>query len=124
MKESEIQKIVVDYVRNRYHATVHGTANGTANGTHPPVGMLVGIPDLLVFESRGGYHGLCIELKTETGRLECVQEDVCKTLASLGYYVEVCYGLDAAIECIDRYFSMIGEIIPTHPAHFYSRHGG
>ena len=104
--ENEIQRVVVNYLRNRYRAIVHGTANGTAHGKRPPVGMLVGVPDVLVFEPRGGYAGLMIELKTEAGHLSAIQEDVCRSLADSGYWVEVCFGVMSAVECVDEYFSL------------------
>lgn len=117
--ESDIQRTIINYLRNRYSAIVHGTANGTANGKRPPVGMLVGLPDVLVFEPRGHYAGLIIELKTETGHLSSIQEAVCKSLAEKGYWVEVCYGAMAAIECIDIYYSL-EPLSGTRP-HYYQR---
>lgn len=124
MKESELQKQVVDYARKRYHALCHGTANGATGGKRFGVGALIGIPDLLILEPRGGYGGLMIELKTEAGKLEPVQESVCGELAKIGYYVEVCHGMESAIKCIDEYF----KLEPWTPIigqarHFIIRHG-
>lgn len=55
-------------------------------------GYRAGIPDLLIFEPRGDYHGLMLELKTEKGRLSPKQRDWITMLGERGYYARVAYG--------------------------------
>lgn len=121
MRENELQKMVVEYLKNVYRALVHGTANGATKGERFGVGVLFGIPDLIVFEPRGGYGGLLIELKTETGHLSPTQESMCRALANAGYYVEVCFGFDAFVECVDKYFSLPMWTGERGKTHFYIR---
>lgn len=63
-----------------------------------------GIPDLLIFEPRGMYSGLAIEVKTEKGRPSTYQKDWIKRLNSNGWRAEICYGLAACMQVIDEYF--------------------
>lgn len=74
-------------------------------------------PDILVFEPRGIYHGLCIELKRDrdslynkdgtmkksehlTAQLTCLN-----LLNQKGYYACFACGLDEAMKLIDEYLS-------------------
>ncbi len=63
-------------------------------------GVLAGVPDLLVAESRMGYHGMFIEMKAENQRrpssVRPIQRRVHEMLRRRGYRVEVCYGVDDA----------------------------
>lgn len=121
MRENELQKMAVDFLRNVYHALVHGTANGATKGERFGVGVLFGIPDLIVFDPRGGYGGLLIELKTETGHLSPAQESMCRALANAGYYVEVCFGFETFVECVNLYFALPKYRGEDFKPHFYIR---
>ena len=72
-------------------------------------GVRSGVPDLFLPCSRGGYHGLWIEMKAIGGRGSQEQEKWRKDLLGQGYMHEVCYGADAAIETIEKYMQLKGE---------------
>lgn len=67
-------------------------------------GYKKGIPDLLIFEPRGMYTGLAIEVKTKTGRPSSHQKEWIKRLNSNGWRAEICYGLAECLAVIDEYF--------------------
>lgn len=61
------------------------------------LGVVPGMPDLVMASPRGGYHGLWIELKARDGKVSPAQEKVLAALTERGYYVRVCFGAQAAI---------------------------
>ena len=66
-------------------------------------GLLSGIPDLFLPVARGGFHGLYIELKTETGRLSVIQKKIMKLLSEQGYKTIVSRNSWDAISEIELY---------------------
>lgn len=68
-------------------------------------GVKAGVPDLFLPVPIGGYHGLWIELKTETGQVSDAQNWWIGCLREYGYRVEVCRGALAAIDVIERYLN-------------------
>ena len=75
------------------------TAAGLKHG-----GVRKGYPDLIIDIARNGYHGLRIELKTETGGVVSPeQNERLKMLNSEGYLAVVCKGFDEAIKTITDY---------------------
>ena len=69
-------------------------------------GYSKGIPDLLVFEPRGMYNGLAIEVKTDKGRPSPEQIEWCKNLNSKGWRAEICKGFDECADVIFEYFDL------------------
>lgn len=69
-------------------------------------GYRSGIPDLLIFEPRGEYHGAMIELKTEKGRLSPKQREWLANLDDRGYYAKVAHGWLEAKYYVQHYLDM------------------
>ena len=69
-------------------------------------GYSKGVPDLLIFEPRGMYNGLAIEVKTEKGRPSAEQKDWIRSLNSKGWRAEICKGLDECLDVIHEYFEL------------------
>lgn len=65
-----------------------------------------GIPDLLIFEPRGMYVGLAIEVKTLKGRPSPEQRAWIRDLNSRGWRAEICKGYDSAAALIKEYFGI------------------
>ena len=70
-------------------------------------GVKKGVPDLHLPVSRGGYHSLYIELKTEKGRPTAEQKWWLAELSQQGNYCIVCKGWREAVKCIEGYLRMI-----------------
>lgn len=52
-------------------------------------GIVRGVSDLILMLPRGGYHALCIEMKTETGYQSSYQKNWEKLVSAHGYRYEV-----------------------------------
>ena len=69
-------------------------------------GLKTGLPDILIFEPRGGFNGLMIELKSKTGKTSDDQKKWIKALNDRGYKALVCKGLDSAINSLETYLAL------------------
>ena len=67
------------------------------------MGMQTGFPDLFLAVPRRGMHGLFIEMKSATGRLEPSQREMLALLSEQGYATAVCRSLDDFQDVVDSY---------------------
>ena len=67
------------------------------------MGMQTGFPDLFLAVPRRGMHGLFIEMKSATGRLEPSQREMLALLSEQGYATAVCRSLDDFQHVTDSY---------------------
>lgn len=77
------------------------------------LGCRAGVPDLFIFEPRGAYHGLFVEMKRPKIEGVCAQGAVSKDQKDFiaeaekrGYKAIVCYGAEQAIEAIKAYLML------------------
>lgn len=70
-------------------------------------GVKAGVPDLVLPVSRGGYHGLYIELKVGKNKPTKEQKEWLEALKQEGYYATWCVGSEAAIKIIEEYLQMM-----------------
>lgn len=107
--EHNIQRAVVMYLRYQYPdalycASAGGLFTSKSQGAKMvAAGYVKGYPDLAIYETRGGYHGLFIELKSLTGKTSPEQLNWIAKLMERGYYAQVCKGTDQATKLIDLY---------------------
>ncbi len=66
-------------------------------------GYKKGFPDLFIYEPRGAYCGLAIELKTGYNRATKEQLWWRDELNKRGYVAEICNGLDDTLVVISKY---------------------
>ncbi len=98
------------HIRQKYPGLklLHHIPNG---GRRDPIearhlkeqGVKSGVSDLCLPVARGDYHGLYIEMKTETGRVSENQKWWIKELNHQKYYAVVCYGWKEAVKCLTDY---------------------
>lgn len=69
-------------------------------------GIIRGVADLILLIPRGGYHGLCVEMKTETGYQSSFQKDWQAVVEAQGYKYVVCRSLEQFKSIIDEYLSL------------------
>lgn len=70
-------------------------------------GVKSGVPDIfLPYPSRGGHHGLFIEMKIKPNKPSAGQIDYLEWLAGCGYLAMVAYGFDEARAIIENYLGM------------------
>lgn len=124
MNEHNEHRAVCQYIRVRYPSVLF-TSDGS--GVRLPIGLAAkiktlksdrGMPDIMVFEARGKYHGLFIEMKAtgvtvfkkdgsiRSDRHLQEQWEILKKLQLRGYYAVFAVGQDEAMEIIDRYLNL------------------
>lgn len=86
-----------------HHSPNGGKRNAFEAKKFKQMGTKAGFPDLFLCVARGGYHGLFIELKTETGKLTAFQINWLAKLNGQGYKAVVCYGYEEARQTIKEY---------------------
>ena len=119
--EKDLQKMVCDYLKAQYPKVLFNS--DMAGAMKLTIGQAVqisklrsnkGYPDLAIYEPRGEYNGLFIELKKEGEVLykkngeaitEHVQEQIncINLLKAKGYYAIMCIGFDETKMAIDLY---------------------
>ena len=75
-------------------------------------GVRSGVPDLCLPVPSGRYHGLFIEMKTDTGRAGEAQRWWVQRLNAAGYFAQVCHGWEAAVSMLEWYLSLPAEAEP------------
>lgn len=110
LKEENEQAAVVAFLREKYPDALFTIA---PNGFKLPIGVAIkmsrmgykkGTPDILVFEPRGQYKGLFIEMKaTRGGEVSEAQAAFIAALRVRGYKAEVCAGAGVARRIITEY---------------------
>lgn len=100
-------------IRSRWPelALLHHIKNETTEGVKQvavdkAMGVKRGAPDLCLPVPRGKYHGLYIELKTETGRTSDAQEWWGEALLRQGYMWEACHGWTSAVKTLEWYLTL------------------
>jgi hypothetical protein len=107
--EDSVQKAVINYLKYAYPTVLYCASAGGVRTSYKQAvkmkqtGYVKGFPDLFIYESRNGYNGLAIELKTLKGVASPEQKEWNKRLIERGYDAHICKGFDAAIQVIDAY---------------------
>ena len=87
-----------------FHIPNGGTRRDSVEGKHlKQQGVKPGVPDLCLPVPSGRYHGLFIEMKTDTGRASEAQKWWIERLNAAGYFAQVCHGWQAAVDLLVRY---------------------
>ena len=127
--EDSLQKACADYMRLQYpkslwcHVPNGGNRNAVTGAILKSMGTKKGVPDLLIFDRRGEYSGLAIELKViykkqlKSGKIsEKPNEPSPEQLAWLeglyhnGWRTHVVYSFDSFKSIVDEYFGSIEKI--------------
>lgn len=121
MSEHEEQVLVVDYLHKAYpNVLFWSTPNGArlASGKDTRLaamrmnmlkkeGLLPGVSDLIIFEPRGGYSAMALEMKREDGGAGASENQLqfIREFEARGGYGVVADGFDEARIFIDDYLS-------------------
>lgn len=107
--EQKIQTSVANYIRLKYPRLLWTISPaGLVRGASMAVlmkrmGYMNGTPDIIIFEPRGVFHGLFIELKAPGGTTSDEQIKFLAQASFLKYATAVCYSYAEAIGTIARY---------------------
>lgn len=110
MKEWELQKSVVSYIRLQYKDVFFLTVQSEGKRTPKnaaiakAMGLTAGIPDIIIAEPIGDWKGLALELKVGTNKLTPVQVLFMRNLRAKGWMVYEIRDIGSAIETINHYF--------------------
>jgi hypothetical protein len=110
--ESNQQEIVIKYLRLAYPDALYCASAGGMRTSYlqaikmKRTGYVKGFPDLFIYEPRGEFHGLAIEMKKEKGGTASPEQKRWqKQLRNRGYASYICKGSEDAIKVIDEYFN-------------------
>ena len=123
-REYAIHKAVCDYLRLRYPCLLFNSDMSGLNLSQAQAGQAKmlrsdrGYPDLVLYEPRGRFYGLFLELKKEgttivkkNGEMvadEHIREQakIIMRLNAIGYKARFAIGLDDALQAIDDYMKI------------------
>ena len=112
MSEATLQTNVVNYLKLQYPHLRYCASLGGQYQRYPSqrnkakaTGYVKGFPDLGVYEARGGYFALFIEIKQKGGYPTTDQKLWIKELNENGYYACCAKGFDAIRKVIDDYLN-------------------
>ena len=103
MKEYQLQKAVCNYLDYK-NILYCGSMGGQYQKFHSQrnkakaTGYKRGFPDLFIYEPRGDYHGLAIELKVGYNKPSAIQKIWINNLKIRGYMATVSYELDEKLK--------------------------
>jgi len=110
--EANQQEIVIKYLRLAYPDALYCASAGgmwTSDSQRIKMartGYVKGFPDLFIYEPRGEFHGLAIEMKKEKGGVASPEQKRWQDdLRNRGYCSYICKGSEEAIKQIDEYFN-------------------
>lgn len=69
------------------------------------LGIRAGAPDVILFEPRGKYRGLAVELKVDNNTLSPAQLGFLEKLRSKGWRTIVCYTIEDAVKKTEEYLN-------------------
>lgn len=95
------------YRRLLHHSPNGGRRDAREGARFKAMGVQAGFPDLILLVPANGYHGLFIELKTETGRQQATQKEYQQLVEAEGYCYKVVRSRDGFIETIKEYLEEI-----------------
>lgn len=109
--ESALQGRCVTWFRYRYprlrlslFAVPNGGRRDAVTGrVLKSEGCLAGVSDLILLVARGGWHGLCIEMKTAKGRQQESQKAFEAACRSNGYLYVVCRSFEGFMNVVGGY---------------------
>ena len=117
MSEHTEQAAVVEYIQRKYpNALFWSTPNGAMMGggrlgalrmnSLKREGLLPGVSDLTIFEPRGKYSAMFLEMKrTKGGVASDNQMWFLREVEKRGAFGVIAYGYDEAVNAVDMYLS-------------------
>lgn len=107
VKEDQLQIACaryLDYQRVLWcHVANERQTSWARGGKLKAMGVKKGVPDILIFEPKGQFKGMAIELKVGRNKPTRQQESWLLHLQTRGWFCQVVYTLDQFIELVDAY---------------------
>ena len=116
-KESDFQKSAARYLDHLSILWNHCPNGGIRDSSRQKAqrigsqlkseGVKAGFPDIAIYEPRGGFFGLFIELKREGGKVSTHQRVWLDRLQQRGYKVYKTDSIDEFVDIVDNYLKII-----------------
>ena len=107
MKEDQLQMATARYLDVRgllwCHVANERKTSPARGGKLKKMGVKSGVPDCLIFEPRGPFVGLAIELKVGYNKVTDNQDRWIQSLRKRGWHCAIIYDLDDLISLVDTY---------------------
>ena len=92
--EAQLQHLLVNWLESKDILFVASNVGGMNLGARvgairKRLGVRAGVPDLLILEPRGKYHGMALELKVKGGKISDEQTQFTQRLTDKGYYAVI-----------------------------------
>lgn len=113
--EQKLQALYVKHLKFEYPKILfcHVPNEGKRNPVKALLlGIIAGAPDVLIFEPRGKFIGLAVELKVGKNVLSPAQLGFLEKLRARGWQTIICYTIEEAVKQTDSYLSY-GAYIPN-----------
>ena len=94
-----------DLAEALHHSPNGGVRDARTGAKMKKMGTRPGFPDLVLYENRGEFAGLVIEMKSAKGRLTPSQKRWAEILKRCRYQVTTAYSTDEAIKTIEEYLA-------------------
>lgn len=112
-EESNIQRWCVYWFRRQYPRLARllfavpngGARNRVTASILKGEGVVAGVSDLILMVPAGGYHALCIEMKTAKGRQQPSQKEWQTEVEAQGYRYAVCRSVEDFIALVREYLA-------------------
>lgn len=108
-REEKMQIVVMDYIRLKYPKTlaIHVPNGGKRNPIEgykfKRMGVMPGVPDILIFHATEMFNGLAIELKVHPNKPSLAQKKIINKFINEKWLTIICYSFDEAMAVIDEY---------------------
>ena len=107
--ESDLQKACVRWFKLQYPTRIiFAIPNGGRRSKHEAAimqgeGVMSGVADLFIPEPKQVSHGLWVEMKIGTGKLQDSQKSFLYEMVKRNYKTAVCYSLDEFMKVVNDY---------------------
>ena len=109
--EDKLQTGVANYMGYFYpeilfmHYPSGGSRNKAEAGKFKGMGVKAGVPDCLIFQPHGNYHGLAVELKWGDNYPTAIQKKRMEDFRNVGWMVKIVYdSVENFAQVVSEYF--------------------
>jgi hypothetical protein len=108
-KEDDLQVACMQWMKYAhpdvlaFHVPNGGKRNAREGAKFKRMGVLAGVPDVLILEPKQGFNGFAVELKVKGGKLSKNQKDRLKEFAACNWKILVCYSFDEFEHHLNEY---------------------
>lgn len=95
-----------DIARHAIHIANERKTSWSNGAILKRMGVKPGVPDLFFPVPSGCYHGLFIEIKSQSGKPSPHQKEFITEAVGNGYYASFAFGADEVIDIICSYFNL------------------